>query len=214
MLMNKTKTKTSDVTRSVNVERSLDRVRAEVFRMETSADIAKVVRVLWDELLELDYDILRASITIIDEDKDFWGSYQVGSDEGQWSDRGRAFRRLGDKLYMSVIEIAISSGGGPYREPLLEAWRRKEVFRYTLRTPADRKKMAAFVRRFSDEVEENEVPDFQCVYVPFLFGFVGLFSSDLNSDQFGDENIALLARFGDAFAMSALVSIRKTSART
>ena len=58
--------KSSDVTRSPQVERALERVRAEVFRMETSADIAEVVHVLWDELRAHGLGLSRASITIID----------------------------------------------------------------------------------------------------------------------------------------------------
>jgi hypothetical protein len=53
---------------SLRVERALERVRAAVFRMEKSSDIAGIARIAWEELQQLDYDIPRFGISILDED--------------------------------------------------------------------------------------------------------------------------------------------------
>ena len=191
----------NDAERSLTVERALARLSGEVFRMETSADIAQVVRVLWEELRALDFEIVRASISIIDEDNDFWGTYQVGSFLHWWQEPAPGFRQLGDDLYVNTAEMAISAGGGPYREPLREAWRKKEVFRYTLSTQEDKSKLVGFATTVQGwKADAESVPSFHCTYVPFRFGLVGVFSTSLDPDQFGEEDIALLSRFGETFA--------------
>jgi signal transduction histidine kinase len=185
--------------RGLTLERGLERIRAEVLRMETSADIAKVVRVLWGELVGLEYELLRASITIIDEERDFWGSYQVGAAElGIQEDR--RFRPIDEGLYMASIELPLSASGGPYREDLLEAWREKRVFRYEISDPVIRERLAEYVTRVLGPKAAADVPIVQCIYVPFRFGLVGVFSRNLDPKLFDGEDVGLLARFGDAFA--------------
>ena len=48
----------------LRAERALERVRSQVFRMEKSAGISDVARVIWDELPGLGYELQRVSITI------------------------------------------------------------------------------------------------------------------------------------------------------
>jgi len=182
--------------------RALERVRSQVFRMEKSADISEVARVIWEELAGLGHELQRVSITIIDEQKDFWGTYQVGRGDFTTPIKNALnLQRLGDNLYMSFLEFPISAGGGPYREALLGAWRERRVFRFTMISDRDKQEMADFLTRVSGSpFPLQNVLEFSCVYVPFRFGCLGVFTDSLDEDQFSQEHVRLFERFGEAFA--------------
>ena len=201
MSTTETQTRVAD---SREVERALERVRASGLAMEASSDITKVVMVLWEELRVLGFDLSRAMISIVDEANDFWGSYQVGTNEGPaWSFQSnvRGLTGVGDDLLVGAWERPMSAGGGPFRPGLLKAWERKEVFRYTMRSPEDKARGVAWMNRmWGVEIDAQALPDTSYVYVPFLFGFVGISPRSIEVDEVGDEHTALLTRFADAFA--------------
>jgi len=183
----------------LRTERALERVRTEVFRMEKSEDIVTVVRIIWDALAALGYDLVRASITVIDEEKDFWGTYQVMS--ADWMGiLSHSLEPPDDDLRVGVSEFAISVGGGPYREALLEAWREHQVFRYELTSREDKEHAARFVARLFQPVSWHDIPDAYYLYVPSRYGFVGVATGGRGEHDFDEDDIRLFERFGDAFS--------------
>ena len=61
--------------------------------------------------------------------------------------------------------------------------------------------MADFFTRVSGSpFPSQNVPEFSCVYVPFRFGCLGVFTESLDENQFSQEDVRLFERFGEAFA--------------
>ncbi len=188
--------------RRLQEERALERVRAEILRMEQSADILRIVRLIWNELSELGHDFGRYSISMFDEERDLYSGYFT-TRLADWFSIPLAMHSTGildDHSFSHSLEYKLSNEGGPYREELLDAWRRGEIFQGELRNAGDKEVFADFSRRvYSIEIDAERMPDTSFLYVPFAHGVIGGFLYDSDGAQFAEEEIALFHRFGETF---------------
>ena len=188
--------------RNLQVERALERVRAEVLHMEQSADIGRIVRVIWEELIGLGYDFPRCSISIIEEERDFYGIYVAGQLES-WIKvlpEARNIEMFGERHYATHMEQTLSGEGSFFRPQILAAWRRGEVFSEFRPGVHNREALAAYYRRFYGiEIDTAKMPDVFFACIPFTHGVFGVTSEDLDPEQFDADDMDLFRRFGEAF---------------
>jgi signal transduction histidine kinase len=189
-----------ELKRHLHEERAIQRVLSAVLRMNSSREIAGIARIVWEELQSLGYRLARCSISIFDEAHDYYGGYHVVSTSHLSASR-RAEVGLEGQVAEPALEESLTRGGGPFRRPLIEAWRRNEAFRYSITSLEDRKAVADHSRRAQGlGLTVDDVPPSFLLYVPFEFGVVGVASFNLDPAQFSAEDEKLLHRFGDAFA--------------
>ncbi len=189
-----------EVKRRLHEERAIHRVLSAVFRMNSSRDIAGIARIIWEELQGLGYRLARSSISIFDEAHDYYGGYHVYSMSSLSASR-RAQLGLEEEVFASVLESSLTRGGGPFRQPLIEAWHRNEAFRHTMTSLEERQAAADHAKHwFGTPLTIDEMAPIFLLYVPFEFGVVGVASWNLDPAQFSEQDEKLLRRFGDAFA--------------
>jgi len=185
---------------SLRVERALEHVRAAVFRMEKSSDIAGIARIVWEELQRLGYDLPRCGISIFDEERDFYGGYHVWNFPRIPFRKGTVMENLG--VYTNAIEGSLRPGG-PFRDDLIAAWRKRITYRRVVTDLAEKKALAEYSKRVTGEkfvMDSKDIPDAYYVYVPFEFGVIGVMSLNLDPEQFSAEDDKLFGRFGEAFS--------------
>jgi signal transduction histidine kinase len=185
---------------SLRIERALECVRAAVFRMEKSSDIAGIARIVWEELQRLGYDLPRCGISIFDEERDFYGGYHVWNFPRIPFSKGTVMENLG--VYTNAIEGSLRPGG-PFRNDLIAAWRKGKTYCRVVTDFLEKKALAEYSKRVNDEtlvMNPEDIPDAYYVYVPFEFGVIGVMSLNLDPEQFSAEDEKLFGRFGEAFA--------------
>ncbi len=189
--------------RQLQEERALERVRAEILRMEQSSDILRIVRLIWGEVNGLGHDFQRCSISMFDEQRDLYTSYIATRLEDWFSVRptARNIEIYDDQSCSHFLEYKLSDVGGPFRQDLLEAWRKNEIFQGGLRSARDKEQYADFLRRITPvEVDATRMPDTSFLYVPFKHGVFGGVSFDSNQVHFSEGEIALFRRFAETFS--------------
>jgi signal transduction histidine kinase len=184
--------------RRLNAERALERVRAEVFRMQQSSQITRIVQVIWEELEGLGYELFRCSLSTIDQEKDLYSGYYVTTQPTLAAVVSTAFWSRIGQLYIGFGETPLYKGG-PFRRPLIEAWQQGEVYQHLLVDPQEKEAMAAFQQRVWGPRQDRANIDQFCLYVPFAHGMLGVASKNLDPDQFNEEDLALFRRLGEAF---------------
>ncbi len=189
-----------ELKRRLREERAIHRVLSAVFRMNSSRDIAGIARIIWEELRGLGYQLARSSISIFDEAHDYYGGYHVYSVSFLSASR-RAQLGLKEDVFATVLESSLTQGGGPYRQPLIEAWHRNEAFRHAMTSLEERQAAADYAKHsYGAPLNSVEVAPMFLLYVPFKFGVLGVASWNLDPAQFSEQDERLLRRLGDAFA--------------
>ena len=182
-------------------DRAIERVRAEVFRMEKSEDITRIVEVIWDELANLGYDLYRCGIAIYDEGRNFYGGYYA------WHRNDERFKdlppqhpfKLTDRLLISSLEQPLDEGSD-IRQDLINAWKQNKSYQFILETEEEKERITQwFYRALNTKWPVVDVSDQFYLYTPYQHGMFGITTKNLNPEQFSDEDKALFRRFGNAF---------------
>jgi len=182
-------------------DRAIERVRAEVFRMEKSEDITRIVEVIWDELANLGYDLYRCGIAIYDEERNFYGGYYAWdrSDEQFVNLPSQNPFKLTDRLLISTLEQPLNEGSD-VRQDLINAWKQGKSYQYILDTAEDTERLTQwFFRALNFSWPSGDILERFYLYIPYQHGMFSVTTKDLNPEQFSDEDKAIFRRFGDAF---------------
>lgn len=182
-------------------DRAIQRVRAEVFRMEKSEDITQIVEVIWDELVNLGYDLYRCGIAIYDEARNFYGGYYalVRNEELLGKVSSSNFFRLTDRVLITSVESSLDEGS-VLRSELIQAWKQGRPYVFLLDEYEKKENVYGWFNRFHDtKVLPEEMPDLFYIYIPYQQGMFSVASTNLDVHQFSEDDKALFGRFGDAF---------------
>jgi signal transduction histidine kinase len=162
---------------------SLDRVRAEIASMRTTADLERITPLVWNELTTLGVPFIRCGVFIMDELKQLSHTYLSTPD-------GKA---------VAAFDLPYSSPGNIAR--IVQNWREKKIYTEFWNEEAYTSFGIALVQHgifSSTEQYLNSLPGggFYIHFVPFLQGmlYVG------NTTLLGEEEIKLIQSLADAFS--------------
>ncbi len=175
--------------REAQIEAALERVRAEAMAMHESRDLGKVVKIVFEELVRLNLEILRCGIGLINgvqETVRVW----ITSNTAQ---ADAALQISGDEPL----------AGHPLLEAILDHWKSQKPLSYVLegtdlvkyyRVVAGTKFQAPVASEALEKPQEKH--HYYCVMFPAggLFGF--------KNSPFDGETLHVLHRFTDAFHLA------------
>ena len=162
---------------------SVDRVRAEIASMRTTADLDRITPLIWNELTTLGVPFIRCGVFIMDEEEQQVHTY-LSNPEGE----------------------AIAAFHQPYNAPgeiaeVVKSWRKKEMYRQHW----DEARFVEFTKNLVQQgaitsgekyLTENRPTDLYLHFLPFLQGmlYVG------NTAALNDDALQLVQNLADAFS--------------
>ena len=162
---------------------SLDRVRAEIASMRSTADLERITPLIWNELTTLGVPFVRCGVFIMDE----------------LQEKIHTFLSTPDGKAIASFDTPFSTPGA--LTDALPYWRKKEMYKVHWDEAAFLEQARALVERgaiSSPEMylTENRPTDLHLNFLPFLQGmlYVG------NVAPLGDEDLRLVQNLADAFS--------------
>jgi len=188
--------------RDLRVGLAADRLYAEVVAMNQSSDWGKVVRVMRQELLDLGVKFSSVSINIIDEAAQlFRQNLILPSFVRKKYKANRPFISLDEDTDLYVWERPMICGKVP-TEPVMGAWKRKEILRRILDAEEQQKMAARSRESMGLEIspsQETNYPSY-LLDIPFSAGLISLAASEPNDLKEPDE--AILVQMAQAISIA------------
>lgn len=178
---------TAEEVAAVKRRLAVERIRAEAMAMRQSADLVKIMGMMWQEMVGLGIDIYRLNIRFIEGDQKsarIGRSYYTIPNPRRYGISWTSPLLVEFNEHMTVGEITTS---GPRDEKIVTAWQRGEVLS-TLVTADEIARRTESMGAFwgLDQpmpLEEDEKKDGIHIYAPFQYGIVG-FRVDFMSEEY------------------------------
>ena len=170
-------------TRQVVQQSSLDRVRAEIASMRTTADLENITPLIWHELTTLGVPFIRCGVFIMDEE-----NKQI-----------QTFLSTPDGKAIAAFKLPFTTPGTPAQA--LAHWRKKEIFTDYWDEAAFKKWTANLVDQgviaFAEQYSSEHSPaNLHLYFLPFLQGMLYV-GSEI---PLGDDEINVAQTLANAFS--------------
>ncbi|MEW6751322.1 MAG: HAMP domain-containing sensor histidine kinase [Candidatus Latescibacterota bacterium] len=182
------------------VSQALERVMHRALALEQPGDLADLLQVVWQVLVELEFRFVSYALVLMDAERDRITSHIL------WEERSlesygaqRYLRRVGDSLLLYSTQVPLATAPSRHQQAIA-AWRRGTVERHRL-SPAELEELVALNQQLSEhQVTLETYPVRGYVHVPFAHGVFALRTAEADLDAVDPAREAVLVR------LAALVS--------
>jgi len=180
--------KAEEQSREAQIEAALERVRAQAMAMQHSEDLAKSTSVLLEELEQLNLEVLRCGIAIIDPSTFYAKVYSTTN------------TRTGKK---ELVTGSVDMHTHPAWVNSIEAWKKQELSSYVL----EGEELSDYYEQLSKAGYKLPKKMLQSIkllkkqyYYNVLFSQGGLFI--ISNSPISDENLKIIQRFADVYNLT------------